>query len=149
MSVRSQLVCAMAGVFVLGCCGASAQVARTATPLENTHWKLEWIPGTKIESLTPQKTPFIELNSQSHRMSGSGGCNRLMGPYELEGDHLRFEGATRTMMACASGMKTEGALVDALDKVREWKVQGSTLSLMDADGHVLARFVAVPAVSSS
>jgi heat shock protein HslJ len=112
------------------------------TALENTHWKLTWMPGTKIESVTPQRAPFIMLDSASHRMSGSGGCNRLMGGYELESDHLRFPGVTRTMMACASGMKTEGALVDALDKVREWKVSGSTLSLMDADGHVLARFAA-------
>lgn len=143
MSVRRRLVYGLAGIFVLGCCGLSAQVARRAVPLENTHWKLEWIPGTKIEAVSPQQTAFIELDRASHRMSGSGGCNRLMGPYDLEGDRLRFEGAARTMMACAHGMKTEGALVDALDKVREWKVNGSTLSLMDADGHVLARFVAV------
>lgn len=125
----------------MGGCGLSAQTTK-AMGLENTHWKLTWMPGTKIESVTPQRAPFIMLDSTSHRMSGSDGCNRLMGGYEMEGDHLRFPGTARTMMACGGGMKTEGALVDALDKVREWKVSGSTLSLMDADGHVLARFAA-------
>jgi heat shock protein HslJ len=77
-------------------------------------------------------------------MNGSGGCNRLMGGYQVESDELRFAGVTRTMMACAHGMETEDALVNALDKVREWKVSGSTLSLLDGSGHAVARFVAAP-----
>jgi heat shock protein HslJ len=109
-------------------------------PLENTHWKLTWMPETKIEA-GPQQAAFIMLDSASHRMSGSGGCNRLMGGYELQGDHLRLAGVARTMMACR-GMQSEDALVDALDKVREWKVTGTTLSLLDANGHAVARFVA-------
>lgn len=141
MNIRARLVCAVMVIFVAGCCGASAQAVKGTTPIENTHWKLTWMPGTKIESGTPQQAPFIMLDSASKRMSGSGGCNQLTGGYELESDHLRFPGVARTMMACR-GMQAEDGLVDALDKVREWKVSGSTLSLMDADGHVLARFVA-------
>jgi heat shock protein HslJ len=41
-------------------------------------------------------------------------------------------------------MQSEDVLVDALDKVREWKVTGTTLSLLDANGHAVARFVAAP-----
>ena len=141
MNIRVRLVCAVAGFFVMYGCGLSAQTTK-AVGLENTHWKLTWIPGTKIESVTPQRAPFIMLDSTSQRMSGSDGCNRLMGGYELEGDHLRFPGTARTMMACAQGMGTGDAFAKALDNVREWKVMGSTLSLMDADGHALARFVA-------
>jgi heat shock protein HslJ len=116
-------------------------MATGATPLEKTDWKLVWLPGTKIESVTPRQAPYIELDSASHRMSGSGGCNRLVGGYELEGDHLKFTGSARTMMACRR-METEDALVKALDEVREWKVSGTTLSLLDANGHAVAKFVA-------
>lgn len=142
MRIRGQLVYALAGVVVMGCCGLQAQTATRATPLEKTEWKLVWLPGTKIESVTPQKAPYIELDSSSHRMSGSGGCNRLMGAYELEGDHLKFASTVRTMMACAGGMSTDDAMVNALERVREWKVSGTTLSLLDANGHAVARFVA-------
>jgi heat shock protein HslJ len=126
----------------MGSGGVSAQTATAGTPLENTHWKLTWVPGAKIESVSPRQAPYIMLDSASHRMSGSGGCNRIMGGYELEGDHLKFASAGRTMMACAHGMATEDALVQALEKVREWKVSGAELSLLDGDGHAVARFVA-------
>lgn len=141
MNIRARLVCAAAGFFAMGCCGLSAQTATKTMRLENTHWKLTWMPGTKIESVTSPRAAYIELDPASHRMRGSGGCNTLMGGYELEGDHLKFMAPVRTMMACR-GMATEDALVNALDKVREWKVSGATLSLLDADGHVLARFEA-------
>lgn len=124
----------------MGCGRLQAQTV--AAPLEKTQWKLVWLPGTKIESATPQKAPYIELDSASHRMSGSGGCNRLMGAYELDGDHLKFASTERTMMACADGMSTDNALVKALENAREWKVNGSTLSLLDTNGHTVARFVA-------
>ena len=142
MKVRGQLVCALAGVVVLGCGVLRAQTATTAAPLEDTYWKLAWAPGTKIEPAGPRQTPYIELNAASHRMSGSDGCNRLMGGYELEGDHLRFPGVARTMMACAHGMGAGEAMLKALDGARAWKVSGSTLTLQDANGHALARFAA-------
>jgi putative lipoprotein len=143
MTVRRQLVCVLAGIFAAGCCLLHAQTATTATPLEATYWKLTWMPGTTIEPVPSQHAAYIELDPARHRMSGSGGCNRMTGGYELAGDHLRFPGVARTMMACR-GMQTEDALIDTLDKVREWKVSGSTLSLLDANGHPLARFVATP-----
>jgi heat shock protein HslJ len=128
----------------MGCSGLQAQTATAAAPLEGTYWKLVWLPRTKVEAVVPQQAAYIELDPASHRMSGSGGCNRLMGGYELEGDHLKFAGAARTMMACARGMATEDALVKALDNVREWKVSGSTLRLLDGSGQAVARFVAAP-----
>ena len=61
MRIGRRLVCVVATVFAMGGCGLRAQTARTATPLENTYWKLTWLPGTKIESLAPQQTAYIEL----------------------------------------------------------------------------------------
>ena len=75
-------------------------------------------------------------------MSGSAGCNRLIGGYELEGDQVKFMAPVKTIMACAHGMQMEDALVKALEEVREWKVSGTSLSLQDADGHAVVRFVA-------
>jgi heat shock protein HslJ len=144
MSVRGRLVCVLAATFVMGCGGLRAQTATAARPLEGTQWKLTWLPGTTVEAVAPQQAAYIELDPASHRMRGSGGCNQLMGGYELEGDHLKFAGAARTMMACAHGMATEDALVKALDNVREWKVSGSTLRLLDGNGQAVARFVATP-----
>ncbi len=75
-------------------------------------------------------------------MSGSGGCNRLVGSYELNGNQLTFSKMAGTMMACASGMDTERAFHDALAQVRTWKILGHELKLSDAAGNVIAIFEA-------
>lgn len=143
------LICA-AGL-VLGSCGVSAQVAtrQPAAPLEHTEWTLTWVAGVKIPKNGinggSPRTPYIELDPASHRLTGSGGCNRLMGGYELEGDRLRLTGTARTMMACLNAGDTEDKLVKALEQTREWRVSRQTLELPDSDHNVLARFRAAAA----
>lgn len=144
MRLRELWIGVVAAAALLGGVGLRAQTATTPTPLEGTHWKLTWIPGAKIESATPRQAPYIVLDAGNHRMNGSGGCNRLMGGYELAGQRLKFAGAGRTMMACASGMATEDALVKALDATRGWNINGNRLSLRDGEGHTVAAFVAAP-----
>ena len=137
----------MAGLLVLaGGIQAQAFKAQPAAALQNTQWILTWVEGVKVpQSGAANPSPrraYIELNSASHRLTGSGGCNQLTGAYELEGQHLRLNGTARTLMACAGGADTEGKLVKALEEVREWKVSGQTLELLDGNGNVVAKFSA-------
>jgi heat shock protein HslJ len=135
--LRVSLLMAVAG-------GVQAEGAKhkADAPLEKTEWRLAWLSGTKIESGTPQQMPYIQLDPDSHRVSGSGGCNRLMGGYELAGDHLKFTQMAMTRMACIHGGDTEANFAKALDQVTQWKIAKGTLLLMDADQHVLAKFSA-------
>ncbi len=121
-----------------------AQPPKRAAPIERTHWKLTWVEGNRVEGASPRPA-FIMLNPESHRIGGSDGCNSLLGTYELNGDHLRFPGTARTLMACATGADAGGKLVDALEKVRQWKISGDELELRDESGHDVARFAATPA----
>ncbi|HEY4011097.1 MAG TPA: META domain-containing protein [Acidobacteriaceae bacterium] len=123
--------------------GLVAQTTVQTAPIAKTHWKLISVGDTKIPATTVRE-PFLELDPATHRMSGTGGCNQFTGSYELEGDHLRFSQTAATRMACAGGMDTDDALLKALDNTREWKVSGHRLSLLDADGRVVARFTAAP-----
>ena len=116
--------------------------SKPATPLEKTEWRLIWLGTTKVESGVPQQAPYIQLDPESHRVSGSGGCNRLMGGYEVNGDHLKFTQMAITRMACMHGGDTEDAFVKALDQATSWKLAGGKLLLLDADQHVLAKFTA-------
>lgn len=109
-------------------------------PLEKTEWRLIWLSGTKIEAARPQQMPYIQLDSESHRVSGSGGCNRLMGGYELTGDHLKFTQMAMTRMACMHGGDTEASFAKALDHVNSWKIVKGKLLLLDADLRVVAKF---------
>jgi len=111
----------------------------TATAsLENTYWKLTRLGETTIRMASQKQEPHFVLNSESHRVNGSGGCNRLAGSYELHGDRLTFSQMAGTMMACLEGMETEKVFLDVLKQVNRWKVTGQQLELFDATGNLLA-----------
>jgi uncharacterized lipoprotein NlpE involved in copper resistance len=69
-----------------------------STSLENTYWKLTQLRDSAV-SATPKNEPHIILNSKTRQVSGSGGCNRLVGTYTLDGDRLTFGHTAGTMMA--------------------------------------------------
>jgi heat shock protein HslJ len=89
-----------------------------------------------------QQEPHLIINSMTRRLGGSGGCNRLTGSYELNGDRLSLGPTATTMMACAQGMETEKAFLEALGRVSGWKIAGQQLELLDTAGNVVARFEA-------
>lgn len=109
---------------------------RPMVVLENTHWKLTHFEEAPVSQ--SQREPNLVLNSDTHRVTGSGGCNSLSGSYELGGNHLTFSKVATTMMMCANGMDTETGFLGALSKVKTWSIAGQELRLLDGDGHVLA-----------
>jgi heat shock protein HslJ len=129
-------------VIAVGVQGQSGK-HKPAEPLEKTEWKLTWLSGTKIDLGTPQQVPYIQLDAETHRVSGSSGCNRMMGGYELAGDHLKFTQMAMTRMMCLHGADTETNFAKALDQVTSWKIVGDKLLLMDTNQHVLAKFSGV------
>jgi len=114
--------------------------AATAS-LENTYWKLTQLRDSVI-STSPKNEPHILLNSETRQVSGSGGCNRLVGTYTLSGDHLSFGHTAGTMMACLEGMDTEKAFLQVLQQVDGWKISGQHLELFDTGGKRIASFEA-------
>jgi heat shock protein HslJ len=77
------------------------------------------------------------------QVGGAGGCNRLSGSYQVNGEQLSLGPVTSTMMACTEGMETEQAFLKALGQVKGWKVTGQQLDLLDSSGKTVARLVAV------
>ena len=134
--------------FALGCMpradGETVQKASTRPALENTYWKLTRLGDQPVQVAAGQGEPHMILQSESHRVGGSGGCNRLIGGYELEGERLTFGRLATTRMACPQGMETEDAFLGALEKVKTWRILGQHLELYDPAGYLLARFEAKP-----
>ena len=136
------LLPALATIALAGC---TATAERTAgdEPLVNTYWKLTDLEGAAVEAVDNQREAHIVLHTEENRVAGSGGCNRLMGSYELDGDALSFGQLATTMMACADGMQTEHAFLGVLENVSTWEVTGTQLTLKDSAGDDVARFEAV------
>lgn len=111
--------------------------------LRGTYWKLVRLGDSPVVAAPKQREAHLILANDTLRVSGSGGCNRLSGGFELEGDRLRFSRMAGTMMACLDGMEQEKRLLDVLGQVERYRIRGSHLDLMDAQGVVIARFEAV------
>lgn len=78
-------------------------------------------------------------------ISGTGGCNTMLGTAEMSGDSIRFGSIASTEMACTpAAMDQEEKFFSALGEVRSWRVDSMRhkLALLGADGEpvvILAR----------
>ena len=69
------------------------------------HWVLETISNKLQEaSAYPRGLPYIVLDMNYGKVSGSGGCNRLSGTFEIIGNRISFGPFTSTKMACSNNL---------------------------------------------
>lgn len=132
---RSLVVDRFERIEATGCPGAAALVG--------TRWLLAELPGATPDpgGQAPVR-PELVLGPDG-RLSGSGGCNRLQGGYQLEADgRLKLGRMVSTMRACVGGMAQEQQLLQALGQVARYESGGRELRLLDAEGKLLVRFEA-------
>jgi heat shock protein HslJ len=130
--------CSLLGLLLLA--APLAPAPSTTAPLEDTRWKLIRLGTQGVTIASPERAPYLILQSDQKRVAGSGGCNRLTGSYLLDGEQLTFAQMAGTMMACSQGMELENAFHDALGKVARWRIDGKRLELFDAAGNLAAQF---------
>jgi len=112
--------------------------------LTNTYWKILEVAGQPVLEAQQFREPQLVLNDQDGRFAGSGGVNRLMGGYIVDGRGLTFSQVASTMMAGPpEAMQQEQAIVAALGAVRGFSIVGDQLSLVDDSGQSVLRAVAV------
>ncbi|MFL6547425.1 MAG: META domain-containing protein [Povalibacter sp.] len=118
-------------------CGATG----VTHELEGTRWALVRLNEDPIQLKADQREPFFVLEPSEHRISGDGGCNRMVGRYEQTGQTLHFTELAMTRMACPN-MQMEESLQQALTSAANWSIEGSQLKLLDVSGNIVARFEA-------
>lgn len=126
-----------------GChCKNATAANNTGGPtLENSYWKLVELNGKPVTVAENQREPHIILRGgKPPALGGSGGCNRLMGSYELDRDTITFDKIAMTMMACVQGMDTEQFFTATLEGKKHWLIGGNTLLLKNGQGKIVARF---------
>ena len=70
-----------------------------ARPLEGTYWRAIELAGKPTPTQDPQREAHLLFQSGG-RVSGSDGCNRVTGSYQLKGDAVKFGQLAGTQMAC-------------------------------------------------
>jgi heat shock protein HslJ/uncharacterized lipoprotein YbaY len=112
-------------------------------PLRGQLWRLQALQDGQGPSLltAPERPPELELAADSDQVSGSGGCNRLMGGAVIKGETIRFSQLASTQMACpAEVMAFERRFGQALERVRRWSIDKGTLLLQDERSRTLLVF---------
>lgn len=121
--------------------GDTCDGPQATAQLQETLWQLTHLGEEPIKPYQHRGVPNLVLRREKNRMSGTDGCNRLMGSYELQGEQLHFGKFASTMMACPSPlMATSRSFTEVLAKTKTWKIFGEHLELFDENGKSLARF---------
>lgn len=112
--------------------------------LTDRYWKLLEIDGKKALVFENQTEPHILLQKEKTecRLSGSDGCNRLVGMADITEKGLKFGQLGSTMMLCPQGAEQSAEFVKALSEVNGWRVFGDVLELL-RDGDPVLTFEAV------
>jgi len=98
----------------------------------------------RVAAADASRAPQLVLAVEGGRLSGSDGCNRMVGGYALDGARLSFSGIGATRMACPESMEQAAAFARALHATAAHRVAGDLLELIDASGRVVARLQAEP-----
>ena len=108
-----------------------------------TQWNLIELNGSTVNVPEADKGQiYIYLQQDGDRLSGSDGCNRFFGSYDLSGSSLQFHSVAQTMMACQGGFtEREAELLEALKLASSYQISDSILQLKVGD-RILARFQA-------
>ena len=129
---------------VMDAVAPASQPAKPDASLTDTYWKLTEVNGQPVTVTDGMREPNLVLQRQDSRFAGSGGVNRLMGGYTLDGDSLTFSNAASTMMAGPpDAMAQEQAIVAALPNVRGYAIDGEHLTLLGDAGKPVFKAVAV------
>lgn len=136
--VAGWIFCLLASGLPVG--GFAQSVEGALVPLEKTEWRLVRLGRAAVTGDDLHLQPQIVLDPVSRRATGSGGCNRIVGGYQLKGDKLTFDHMASTMMACPGGMDTEKKFLNVLGQVKRWKITARRLELTDGSGKVVAVF---------
>ena len=100
----------------------------------------EWTP-TEIAG-APQEEDFdvfVQFGSEN-RLSGSGGCNRLTGTFQIAGEALSIGPLAMTRRLCPPPlMDRERRFVAALEAAQTYSRQETVLTLSGSDGRVLMK----------
>lgn len=130
MKKVTNLLVAVMAVFVMASCAEMKS-------LESLNG--EWNVVTIGEMAVPDSVDaFVGFNVAEQLIYGSTGCNQLTGamPAEVNSETLMFGAMGSTRMMCAD-MTIEDAMLPAMSQVVDFKVDGTSLYLLDAVGNTV------------
>ncbi len=128
------IVLAVAATASTGLTPAGA-AGKSSTPLRGTNWVLT----DRVSIGTPLDGVAVDAVFDAKRVTGTSGCNGYSRSYSTDGRHMMIkDDGVSTLIACegAAG-KVEPKYGSALNRVRRWRITGTTLTLSTRGGRRL------------
>ncbi|MBL7951564.1 MAG: META domain-containing protein [Flavobacteriales bacterium] len=121
--------------------GDVAMGAEKVTSLLDSKWVVRTIKGNTVTMPDGAEAPWLRLLKDGDKVEGFGGCNSLMGGFQLEGERVQFPNLGSTKKYCEGVQPIENGFMSALRAARKFNVDKSgVLGLMDDAGADLATF---------
>ncbi len=137
----ARLVLVMITAIMVAACATNSGGPVPTAPLTNTYWKLTGMAGEPVGDTAGDAQPHMILRDDG-KVNGYSGCNRFVGEYKVQGQHLLFDAMASTRMACPND-SVEQPLYSAFEQTVGVFLEGKILKLLDDQGRELARFEAV------
>lgn len=116
--------------------GRDALRFESAPPrLEGIRWEVTGYNNGRHAVVGPKVGTRLTLMFKDGQVSGSSGCNRFHGPFEVDGKALTVGALATTRMACEDAvMAQEQEFLRALQSARSWGIVRGMLDVHRADG---------------
>lgn len=105
--------------------------------LTSKNWQLKSIDGKLVQ----EQIRDISFDIDTEMISGSAGCNRMFGGFEIDNEKIQFNAIASTMMFCEEHMDLEKEYLDKIsEKEYEWNITDNSLKLY-TDGKLVLEFI--------
>ena len=126
-------LCMAGALIALSSCRSSKDAATLSSI--NGEWNIIEINGAAVVPAPNQEFPFIGFDTNTGKVFGNSGCNRMMGSFDVNAKPgtIDLGAMASTRMACPD-MEVEGRVMKALNEVKSFgKLAGGGIGLYDAD----------------
>lgn len=113
-----------------GSANASTTTPAPMTSIIGTRWNLSTVAGEAIRLPEGTENPYLSV-AEDNRLTGFGGCNKLMGSVKLDGNAISFPGVGSTKMFCKETQAVETSFLTALRATNSFTLEGDKLTLLD------------------
>lgn len=127
------LITSLAMIIVIAGCHSTKAISSNTSGgseiLDQNKWYLNELQGQPFTFIGNDNYAHLLFSSgQPNKVSGSTGCNRLNGSFELTGvNFIKFSPLATTRMACPGN--TEAKFIEALGQVNNWSISNEQLLL--------------------
>ena len=122
-------------------CTSKKEGAGSSSAILRLHdlWALQSIGGQVYERDASEQHPLLELYPEDRRVSGTDGCNQIMGSLQVvDASQIEFGVMGGTKKMCRQ-MEIPGAFLRSLRATRSYRLEQLELIFMDENGQEIMR----------